>query len=164
LDTTEKNIKRCERMPRELWDNMDNHYGSYIAWRSFVGIVVPDANQTKLEGLAALIPETLVLRTWLKEGEEDLIILQTGINYGGIDGDKGTPLYSQEQLWDMVIGKYRYEPVASLLMDFEHWRDIYGHNELVSINQLLEAFVMHEKYNKVWDEQKEDWVKLPNEG
>ena len=158
MDYSEQHIKMCERMPRELWDDMDNHYGSYIAWRYFIGIVVPDPNQTKWEGLAALIPETLVLRTWLKEGEETLIVLQTGINYGGIEGDKGTPLYRQDQLWEMIPLKSKFHRITDKLYDFMEWVKVdapYVTSEC-SMNQLLEAFVMKVNYNKVWDG--EEWA------
>ena len=63
----------------------------------------------------------------------------------------------QDQLQEMVISRYRYEIVASLLMDFERWRDTYGHNELTSMEQLWLAFVMKEKYGKIWDGAK--WVR-----
>lgn len=65
----------------------------------------------------------------------------------------------QDQLQEMVIGEYHYEPVASLLDDFEHWRDIYGHNSLTSMEQLWLAFVMKKRWGKVWDGEKEEWVK-----
>lgn len=147
MDTSKKYIKMCEEAPKELWNKIE-HYGSLIAWRSFIGIVMPDPDKTKWEGLASVIPETLVLRTWLKEGKESIVVLKTNVDYGGSDGDRGTPLYRQDQLQEM-LGK----PIWNLVWDFERFtEDMTDPScfELESMEQLWLGFIMKEKYSKQW--------------
>ena len=160
MDISKKYIEMCEKAPRELWDEVE-HCGSIIAWRSFIGIVMPDPDERKWGGLASVIPETLVLRTWLKEGEETIIVLKTNVDYGGSDGDKGTPLYRQDQLQEMLDFN---DPYALLryVSDFAWEKNDsgrgYKYPAAHSTEQLWLAFVMMKKWNKTWNGKQ--WVKL----
>lgn len=168
MDTTKKYTKMCEKAPRELWDKVE-HCGSFITWRSFIGIVMPDPDKNKWEGLASVIPETLVLRTWLKEGEETILVLKTDINYGGSDGDRGTPLYRQDQLqeilypFDLPKNTESYgEQCHNLAIHFVRWITHMNWQYIIKLKtmeQLWLALVMKEKYNKMWDNDKEKWMK-----
>ena len=161
MDKTPKYMRMCEEAPKELWDKVE-HYGSLIAWRSFIGIVMPDPDNTKWEGLASVIPETLVLRTWLKEGKESIVVLETNIDYGGSNGDKGTPLYRQDQLQGIMD----YDNIYILASDFGDfvWEEpmpshyIPRKPEVTSMEQLWLCFVMLEKYLKKWSEGELKWT------
>lgn len=73
----------------------------------------------------------------------------------------GVWLPNQSQLQEMVFGKGNWLygtgacGQAQYLIDFvnspaEYW----------TMEQLWMAFVMREKYGKVWDSTKEDWIKI----
>ena len=162
MDKTPKYIKMCEEAPKELWDKVE-HCGSFIAWRSFIGMIMPNPDRKRLEGLASVIPETLVLRTWLKERMEKIIVLETDVDYGGSDGDKGTPLYRQDQLQKMLAVR----GFSWLLITFfqfcrqqlkkHSWLTGQVDSPLDSLEKLWLAFVMNEKYGKIWNDKKEIW-------
>jgi len=147
---TKNYIKMCEKAP-QLWEDME-HDGSLIAWRSFIGVVHKCKKRKKFEGLSAFVPETLVIRTWLKD-DEDIMILKTNIDYGGSDPDRGTPIYTQEQLQDMITtqGYFRF----SLIELFYRFTNKQDFTKIKSMNEVWLAFVMHEKYNKIWTGK--DW-------
>lgn len=148
---TENYIKMCEKAPKELWDKQskNSRIGTLMAWRSFLGIVKPNPEKRKIKGIAAFIPETLVIRTWLKD-DEDITVLEVNRDYLGENPDEGTPLYSQEQLQEMVvnpilnvseISMWALEAIenSDYYMNFNSW------------NELWLAFVMKRKYNKIWN-------------
>ena len=64
----------------------------------------------------------------------------------------------QDQLQKMI--KYKYgDRTISLLNNFiQFTRVCYAHGKYWSMEQLWLAFVMKEKYNKIWDG--EDWAKI----
>jgi len=69
------------------------------------------------------------------------------------------PLYRQDQLQEMA--KESNEPAIIQLHFFKAW--VYNQHEdyiqvLSSMEQLWLAYVMHELYDKVWDDKKEEWL------
>ena len=95
------------------------------------------------------------------------------------DDDEGTVfsgdliwLPHQDQLQKMVLESWPKDEQESrnisvvLLDDFQEWvlNDCTGldwsHSIKVSMKQLWFAFVMKEKYGKVWDSEKEEWKEL----
>ncbi len=157
---TENYIKMCEQVPKELWDKVE-HCGSLIAWRSFLGVIVPCEKRKKTEGLINFIPETLVIRTWLKD-DEDITVLKTNVDYCSVDPDRGTPVYTQEQLQEMLLINKKYPDVFCLnnyLNDF--MIDYLTSKTRQNMNECWLAFVMYECWNKIWTG--EDWRK-ENEG
>ena len=65
----------------------------------------------------------------------------------------------QDQLQEMV--KLSTEPAIIQLHRFKEWAYIQREDliaELKTFEQLWLAFVMYEKYGKVWDDKKEEWV------
>ncbi|TET08090.1 MAG: hypothetical protein E3J83_04240 [Candidatus Atribacteria bacterium] len=166
---TKNYIKMCEKAPKELWDKVE-HCGSLIAWRSFIGIVKPCEKRKKMEGLVSFIPETLVIRTWCKD-DEDIMVLKTNVDYCSVDPDKGTPIYTQEQLQEMTLKIF--SPFAKIikLSDFVsnyvkiyrgtkyedvYWKGLYP-VAIGSANEFWLMFVMYEEYSKIWTGEK--WVK-----
>ena len=74
----------------------------------------------------------------------------------------GVWLPLEHQLWGMLYIKLRSKGYVALRC-FNDWLIKGGVDnsqiELTSMWQLLLAFVMHELYGKVWDSDKEEWVK-----
>ena len=66
------------------------------------------------------------------------------------------PLYRQDQLQDMVINFGYGHQNAGILVGLSLFSGKHGYNN-ASMEQLWLAFVMHEKYGKVWNEEKEEW-------
>ena len=163
---TDNYIKMCEQAPRELWDNQskNSRIGTLMVWRFFRGIIVPCEKRGEAKGLLAFIPEALVVRTWLKN-DEDITVLEINQDYPGLNGDKGTPLYTQEQLQEMLNSErcmndlrfeYKIEVLLYHLSEFISIKN--GRYNLSKSNdsfeQLWLAFVMHEKYHKIWTGEK----------
>ena len=68
----------------------------------------------------------------------------------------------QDQLQEMIIGRYvrhNWPPAASIVWDFSSFADPSEdvHRYCKSMEQLWLAFVMKEKYKKIWNEKK--WIK-----
>jgi len=155
MDTTKKYTRMCEKAKevQEEWIGMpkEKRYGTLIRYRTFLGILAPNNEPIEFEGLAAVIAETLAFKTWLKEGET---LIVTAAELEPYD-DRGTPLFRQDQLQEMVI----YKDFEDLLLKLENWYIyIKGRDKYTSMEQLWLAFVMWEKYRKVWNEEKEEWV------
>jgi len=76
---------------------------------------------------------------------------------GGVDYDKIIPLPRQDQLQEMVSGKV-FGEATSLVHWAYSWNDtIYQQFQFTSMEQFWLAFVMKEKFGKVWNGT--DWVK-----
>ena len=80
-----------------------------------------------------------------------------------LSADKRAWLPRQDQLLEMWL-KWRTVPFPIILVHLKffweegpYWDKIYT---FASMEQFLLAFVMWQLYCKVWDEDKEDWVKL----
>jgi hypothetical protein len=80
------------------------------------------------------------------------------------------PLYRQDQLQEMILDN---SDPYNLAMAFGTWIDpTYGYKgedkvkrahyvmSFDSIDQLWLAFVMHEKYGKMWDNEKDEWLDI----
>jgi len=64
----------------------------------------------------------------------------------------------QEQLQEMCE-----PPLDILLMEFFEWLPKYFIGVVFhSFEQLWLAYVMQKKYNKIWEDSKEEWVKIEN--
>jgi hypothetical protein len=153
---TKNYIKMCEKAPRKFWDKQskNSRIGTLIAWRSFLGIVVPCKKRKKMEGLVSFIPETLVTRTWLKD-DEDITILETNVDYCSVNPDKGTPVYSQEQLQEMIFDEsVGVQTITSAIEQFSKSAIGCSISIMGDMNELWLTFVMKEKYNKTWDGEK----------
>jgi len=155
---TENYIKMCEQAP-QLWNEIE-HNGSLIAWRSFRGIV-HKCKKRKLEGLATFIPETLVTRTWLKDNE-DIMIMETNVEYGGNDPDRGTPIYTLEQLFDMLEKKlqpfyFDFSWNGDYVIETSAQESTFFWNHYCSLNECVLEFIMRRFFNKSWIGEK--WVK-----
>jgi len=163
MDYSEKYVAMCKEAGeiQEEWMRMpkEKRYGTLIRYRTFLGIVVPTNKPLEFKGLSAVIPETLALRTWLKE-KETLIV--TAVELEPYD-DKGTPLFHQDQLQEIL----NY-PFWKLVWDFEEFTQKTFEEltekmtdkdclENKTMEQLWLAFVMKEKYNKMWDDEKKKW-------
>jgi len=171
---TENYIKMCEQAPKELWDKV-NHIGTLMVWRSFKGILIPCPKRKKLKGLAGFIPETLVTRTWLKDNE-DIRVLKINQIYPGLNGDKGTPIYSLEQLWKIIKEQHFTENEADMITDLTITNDlkkgIYRVSTYADIDDIIytrkvEGETLKEcflklimiEYSKVWTGEKWEVMK-----
>ena len=67
------------------------------------------------------------------------------------------PLWEQDQLQEMVINFGYGHRNAGILIGLSLFSDKYGYND-GSMEQLWLAFVMKEKFNKVWDDKGEQWT------
>ena len=72
-------------------------------------------------------------------------------------------LFRQDQLQEMVwlntAGTYNLLP-TKLFAFSDYWEENGIPNRFTSMEQLWLAFIMAEKYNKVWDNVKEDWIEV----
>lgn len=64
----------------------------------------------------------------------------------------------QDQLQDMIKWNKKWYKGAYLYPLIDFYESFAG-NQWESLEQLWLAFVMYEKYQKIWDEEKEEWVK-----
>ena len=130
MDTTPKYIKMCEKAPlRKTWEPMP---GDFI-YSQRDGVKILDV---ALIELAELIP--------------------FGQNKTRIKADM-IPLFRQDQLQEMVINFGHGHQNAGILVGLSIFSDEYGYND-GSMEQLWLAYVMYEKYGKVWDDKKEEWT------
>lgn len=66
------------------------------------------------------------------------------------------PLYRQDQLQEMIGDKPAYSHAWGCAIGFSRFINTKFYSIDYSMEQLWLAFVMHEKYNKVWDN--ENWI------
>ena len=86
----------------------------------------------------------------------DNAIRQQPNGFKNFDRTKNVQDQLQEMMYDDIINKPHY-----LLNQF--YQDWYSKEYNVFLNwsmeQLWLAFVMHEKYHKIWNPEKEEWIK-----
>lgn len=158
MDYSEKYVAMCKEAGeiQEEWMRMpkEKRYGTLIRYRTFLGIIIPTNKPLEFKGLSTVIPETLVLRTWLKE-KETLIV--TAVELEPYD-DKGTPLFRQDQLQEIYV---EYCHSTSLVEDVYYFmkQDLEYIMQFTSLEQLWFAYVMYVKYGKIWDDEKKKWRK-----
>ena len=147
MDTSKEFVKMCEEAPKELWNLVTRRYETVFAWRGCLGILVPTDKKIDKNSIAYIIPETLVLRTWLKD-KEDLRVIGRAEST-----DEGTPLYAQDQLQEMIDYTIWFEKIYRfydwLQKNSEDWET--PCTRFTSMEQLWLAFVMSEKYQKKWN-------------
>lgn len=106
----------CERVPIvEAWAKLEplQRCGCLIAWRSFLGIVVPCKKRDE-SGLSSVIPETLAIRTWCSLEEEIRVLKNYYIEHSTIHvdvgfGNEGFPVFQLRQLlamFPLVAGEF----------------------------------------------------------
>lgn len=165
MDDSKKFIKMCDKAPKELWDLVKNRNGTFFVWRGFLGILKPSPDRKPMGDFVKIIPETLVIRTWLND-DEDLVV----IDKTDYETDRGTPLYRQDQLQEMIECDGDIQDKLVLFYQFARG-GISGEklDELVkkrkyafqfnTMEQLWMAFAMYEIHQKIWDDEKEEWIK-----
>ena len=85
----------------------------------------------------------------------DYVNIKTGVRFSGYMLEDGFVIWHQDQLQEMIWqGLDEYEYWIKKLYDFILDLPFI----LMSMEQLWLAFVMKEKYNKVWD--RKDWVSI----
>ena len=145
MDTTPKYIKMCEKSPlRGTWEPT---YGDYIAGEWYID----------QEDTTGLVPLGIVLKYNNKKQ-----LIDAG---GDIQWYKELiiPLYRQDQLQEMVSDRLLgLQTVCAVLHDFSitEGEGLQFTMNDGSMEQLWLAYVMHEKYGKIWDDKKEEWVHL----
>lgn len=105
------------------------------------------------------IPKSLELPTlwheWKKSNLQSSLLLST-------EGDgRYFPLYRQDQLQEIVkkISKYYENSNYCMLWDVYDFGEFNSPKyEDYSMEQLWLAFVMKEKYQKIWDNDKKEWI------
>ena len=137
MDTTPKNIKMCE-MAKEIQE------GWVDFWEE------GDWYATSLKG------KRLVFSSSGRDTRVPRFINAQGKH----DGEIWLP--RQDQLQGMM----EYQNQAYLLDNFNKFvsnlwkRASYFAKPETSLEQLWLAYVMHEKFNKVWNEKQEEWVEV----
>jgi len=132
LDTSSKYIKMCEKADRYIFPN-----GCNLINEDFLYC---EKTTRKLK------PGWIILYKYRLEGyldTHDMIL-----NYFII--------WKQDQLQKML----NY-PLWKLVWDFEEFTEKMTNKDYFenkTMEQLWLAFVMKEKYNKIWDEEKEEWI------
>jgi len=164
---------QSESSLKKDWDRLPSEYrlGTFIRWRSFLGIIKLKTKETKLvrqrmslamQEIAAIIPETLVLRTWLKE-DEDIYVVENELEPYS---DRGIPILRQDQLQILyeyslssLIYKF-YEFVfgtPNAKLDEEKDKIMRYSLKFDTMEKLWFAFIMKEKFYKIWDGEK--WIR-----
>ncbi|MCD6478252.1 MAG: hypothetical protein J7K87_04580 [Candidatus Aenigmarchaeota archaeon] len=157
MNKRQKYIRMCQEAKevQKEWMKMpkEKRYGTLIRYRTFLGIVVPTDRPLEFEGLSAVVPETLAFRTWLKEGET---LIVTAVKLEPYD-DRGTPLFRQDQLQDMIFPGI---PAFLIQNTFCKWcrENLRYAEEFTFMGELWLAFIMKKKYNKIWDDEKSKWI------
>lgn len=144
MDTSKKYIKMCERA-HEIQENKNQHYfGDYIVRDGVVRVVNGYLlNEGGNEYRAIHNIDDDFIEQWFMENYQYYIWLPR-----------------QDQLQEMVnIDKFIC--FKSGVLEIENYsqneESIY-YSQLTSFEQLWLAFVMQEKHNKVWNEDKQEWV------
>ena len=141
MDTTETYIKMCD-CP-EIQGGPKWKQGDFFVW----------CEDYRLN--------TLVRNWWIEKGTVDVYELGSWNNSEIVDRVKTIWLPRQDQLQEMVGEEYTF----NLLADFRGFYNVRGCDLYPasmsggnpSMEQLWLAFVMKQKWNKVWDGEK--WVK-----
>ena len=151
MDTSQEYIKMCDTAVKQtdigkIFNQLpsDIKLGTRICFRSFIGMITLREKERDESGIAGFIPETLALRNWT-EKNQDLTRLKTGQDFN----DEGFPLFRQDQLQEMVKNGYTnlIEPLMDLMLYFRVKK---YPSVLSSYEQFWLAFVMSEKYKKIW--------------
>ena len=143
MDTTPKYIKMCEKA-EEIQKGWKPKAGDFYAW---AGHTVRKEGTVIIGVVKYYDPSTNLIHGMQTMAERrhrlDVICL-----------------FRQDQLQEMVGIESRYQ----LLHKF----DMFYHNlyidfvsvdaSFTSMEQLWLAFVMKEKFNKIWDDKKEEWI------
>jgi len=170
MDFTETYIKMCDQAVKqtnigEKWKSLPQkmRLGTFICFRSVIGMVVNKEYGKPKNDLFYLIPETLAFRNWCDIESEDLKIIEKDKNFS----DEGFPLFRQDQIQEMLeiegIDEYCeanfnmfYEGGYEIEDKRPLWR--FSNKERFSTpEQLWLAYYMHEKHNLIWDGEK--WEK-----
>ena len=149
---TKKYIKMCEKA-KEIQKAWKPKVGDYV-WRKYT-----------------VFGEEIDKQFWDKDKMEEIIILtyaseiegyfhatkdgQTRIFESHNEAHKKTCVYlpTQEQLQEMIDLNGWHNILVAII----YWYQEADIENISSLNELWIAFVMHEKYNKIWTGK--DWVK-----
>lgn len=155
MDTSEIYIKMCWNACRQCavgktWKELPQilRLGTFICFRSFIGMIVNTPPKKREPSLADILPETLAYRTWCNTENEDLHIVEVEKSFD----DKGFPLFRQDQIQEMMG-----LPLHDLVWGFEKFTKRMVIDEQFqgkSFEQLWLAFYIHEKHDKIWDGEK----------
>ncbi len=140
---TERYIKMCEKA-EEIQREWKPRIGDFVFSKEYKEVVVITGAEEELYDAT----KPILVKKWAKVFKEDYIWLPT-----------------QEQLQGMLDGDYFYH---AFILDGvnETMKRLYSEDGLYSPfetgNEFWLAFVMWERYQKVWDDEKEEWVKGGN--
>lgn len=147
MDTSKKFIKMCEKADeiQNLWKRKP---GDFYRWHCNLCFNNPNNLKNK-----AYIHNVF----W--EGED--LIDNWECDCGSSDIDVGMPI-----IWLPTQNQLQYlsnKNLGDLLDSFMLWEEGSGfirqRDNFDSMGQLWLAFVMYEKYQKIWDDEKEEWIK-----
>jgi hypothetical protein len=144
MDTSETYIKMCEKAT-EIQEGHQWEFGDYFVYVGHVYILVSISEDGFYHGRNSLY-ET----SWEFRGNSLVPCIW---------------LPHQDQLQEMIhdlkyYSKGQFSGSHGLIADFAFWVEAYSNLPCASMEQLWLVFVMKEKYNKIWDSKKEDWVNV----
>ena len=158
MDNSKEYILMCERFVEVTKYNWKPKKGDIVA--DDVNIAEP-GEDVKLEKQIFIVKVATKELTFLNMGLElitysdgfshglDLITIHGGLRHGMV------PLFRQDQLQTMIGD---FDDCLNLIDRFDSMSSIaYDYPDLKSMEQLWLAFVMKEKYNKIWNGK--DWIK-----
>jgi len=155
MDKSKKYIEMCEKVPKELQESLGDFVNyaeqGYCPQHKCLIEYGPD-------GICDC-PGFLTYHRGLSIDNQDNDTKSFGSIYDCNWNKKWILLFHQDQLQDMV--KTNYKNLSELIYFFWAWMErkcvekIFGFN---SMEQLWLAFVMHEKFKKIWNDKKKNWV------
>jgi len=140
LNFTERYLKMCKKA-HEIQKDYMFHYGDYCIITKY-----------KYEQIA-------ILQMYEKTKYRCILMFDNGCSVMVVP-DYLILIPSQDQLQRMVIDESDYpsDDLYKLKAKFESWLEYEPPH--TSYNELWLAFVMKEKYNKVWSDKKENWENI----
>jgi len=164
MDTSETYIKMCDQAVKqtdigEKWKSLPQkmRLGTFICFRSVIGMVVNKEYGKPKNDLFYLIPETLAFRVWCDIESEDVKVIETNKNFS----DEGFPLFRQDQIQEMMFGKD--VGVQTISMDISSFSITQAGTSISiqgTMEQLWLAFYMHERHQMKWLPEKQKWIKI----
>lgn len=158
MDRTKKYIKMCEKA-EEIQREWKPQFGDYVYG-------VPDTDGNLSVSIVVAVDDSVYERLGM--------IRVTVIDRwsGKVDcelweAEKLIWLPTQDQLQEIWLETYSRQPSKrGFIWGFHNWLEVpYIESKLPeeyfdTLEQLWLAFIMHKKFGKVWDDEKEEWVEI----
>ena len=165
MDTSETYIKMCDQAVKqtdigEKWKSLPQkmRLGTFICFRSVIGMVVNKEYGKPKNDLFYLIPETLAFRVWCDIESEDVKVIETNKNFS----DEGFPLFRQDQIQEIIKSKsdiwvHKHNRFSKYLANEIEKNHAWVWEIADSQEKAWLAFYMHEQHGLKWLIERQKW-------